>query len=171
MSEPFLGEIRMFSFDFPPRGWALCNGQLLPINQHGPLYALLGTTFGGNGRSDFGLPDLRGRVPLHEGDGYFRGMIGGMEEVALHITQLAAHRHDAIGTSESGNKARGAATRPFASSNDPTDPTYNSAAGLVAMNDGVIGIDQGGGQPHLNMQPINVINFSIALEGLFPPRD
>jgi microcystin-dependent protein len=170
MSEPFLGEIRMFSFNFPPRGWALCDGQLLPIKQHTPLYALLGTTFGGDGTTDFALPDLRGRVPLHQGNGYFRGMWGGMEAVPLDINQLPVHRHTAKGTTESGNKARGYVTRPFASSDDPTDPTYNSATSLVAMNNGVIGHDGGGGQPHLNIQPSNVINFSIALTGLFPPR-
>ncbi|MCP4153797.1 MAG: phage tail protein, partial [bacterium] len=126
MSEPFLGEIRMFGFNFPPRGWSLCNGQLLPINQHSPLYSLLGTTFGGDGVTDFGLPDLRGRVPIHEGEGYFRGEIGGLEVVTLHGTQMPVHNHESKGTSQPGDKFRGAPTRPFAASPDPSDPTYHT---------------------------------------------
>ncbi len=171
MAEPFLGEIRMFGFDFPPRGWALCDGQLLPINQHGPLYSLLGTSFGGDGRSNFGIPDMRGRVPVHEGDGYFRGMIGGMEAAHLAVSQLGPHRHVAMGTTATGDVKGGGPTKCLATSNDPTDPIYHNAGNLAAMADGMIAPAEGGGQAHNNMQPINVINYSIALEGLFPPRD
>jgi microcystin-dependent protein len=171
MAEPFLGEMRMFGFDFPPRGWAKCDGVLLPINQHGPLYSLLGTAFGGDGRTTFGLPDMRGRVPLHEGSGYVRGQRGGAEMVVLKADQLGTHSHVAMGTSADGDKARGSTTRPFATSHDPTDKIYGESSSLVAMNDGTITPAEGGGQPHNNVQPINVVNFSIALEGLFPPRD
>jgi microcystin-dependent protein len=171
MAEPFLGEMRMFGFDFPPRGWAKCDGALLPINQHGPLYSLLGTAFGGDGRTTFGLPDMRGRVPLHEGSGFVRGQRGGVELVVLKADQLPAHSHAAMGTTATGNKWGGAATESYATSNDPTDPVYRAADSLVNMHDGVITPAEGGGQPHNNVQPINVVNFSIALEGLFPPRN
>lgn len=176
MSEPFLGEIRMFGFNFPPRGWSKCDGALLPINQHGPLYSLLGTAYGGDGRTTFGLPDMRGRVPVHESSEFVRGQKGGAEMVVLNTNQLPAHTHAAMGTTAVGDALSGYTTRGLATSSDVNDPIYRTpdsgtAEQLVEMNDGVITPGEGGGQPHNNVQPINVINFSIALEGLFPPRN
>lgn len=171
MAEPFLGEMRMYGFNFPPRGWAKCDGALLPINQYSSLYALLGTAFGGDGNTTFGLPDMRGRVPLHEGNGFVRGQRGGAEMVPLTVSQLGVHSHAAMGTSATGDAVVGISTRSFATSSDVNDPIYGAPNSLVAMNDGVLTPAEGGGQPHNNMQPINVVNFSIALEGLFPQRD
>lgn len=171
MGTPYVGEIRMFGFDYAPVGWALCDGQLLPIDQHGALYALLGTAFGGDGTTVFGLPDMRGRVPLHEGAGYYRGLAGGAESVPLSTSQLPAHRHIATGSTATGDKYGGSTTRCLATSSDITDPIYASASSLAAMNGGVVSPAVGGAQPHNNMQPTSVINFCIALEGLFPPRN
>ena len=170
MSEPFLGEIRMFGFNFAPRGWAFCDGQILPINQNQSLYSLLGTTYGGDGRTSFALPDIRGRAPLHKSDGFILGEKGGVETVTLTAAELAAHSHTAQGTTADGDKARGGPGRPFATSHDPTDPIYGDAANLVAMNSGTV-THAGGSQAHDNIQPMLVITFCIALQGLFPSRN
>ena len=169
MSEPFIGEIKMFGFNYAPRDWAQCDGQLLPIEQHYSLYALVGTSFGGDGQTTFALPDMRGRVPVHMGIGYYRGEKGGIEQVPLAQTQLPIHTHAVKGTTTAGNAAMGTAAGAFATSSGGTG-IYGEATGLVNMEDGVIAQCDGGGQPHNNVQPIQVINFSIAMDGLFPSR-
>jgi microcystin-dependent protein len=170
MSEPFIGEIKMFGFNYAPRGWATCDGQLLPIEQNYSLYALIGTIFGGDGQATFALPDMRGRVPVHMGIGYYRGEKGGIEQVPLAHTQLPIHTHAVKGTTADGDMWTGGPDRGFATSADPGDPVYGNATALVNMENGVIETFEGGGQPHNNVQPIQVINFSIAMDGLFPSR-
>jgi microcystin-dependent protein len=169
MSEPFLGEIRMMGFNFAPRGWAMCDGQILPINSNQSLYSLLGTTYGGDGRTSFALPDLRSRTPLHRSDQFDLGEKGGGETVTLTNAQLAAHSHAAKGTTAIGDVNKGAPTRSFATPGDLGDPIYHNASNLVAMGSGMIS-NTGGGQAHNNMQPTLTITFCIALQGLFPSR-
>lgn len=163
MAEPFLSEIRIMSFVFPPKGWALCNGQLLPINQNQALFSLLGTTFGGDGRVNFALPDLRGRTPIHVGSGHTLGERGGEQAHTLSIAELPTHTHVA----QAANVAA-----------DQTNPTgkllanstagiYNTPQALVALNAGTIA-NTGGSQAHLNMQPFLTLSFCIALQGIFP---
>lgn len=172
MSEPFLGEIRMVGFNFAPRGWAYCDGQILPINQNQSLYSLLGTTYGGDGRTSFALPDLRSRTPVHRGDGVNLGQKGGAETIALTAAEIAAHSHVIKGTSSFGDKSGGGSDRSFAKSLDPGDPVYKtpSAATTTAMASGFIA-NAGGGQAHNNIQPTLVVSFCIALRGLFPSRN
>jgi len=170
MSEPFLGEIKMVGFNFAPRGWANCDGQLLPINQNQSLYSLLGTTFGGDGSTTFALPDLRGRAPMHRGDFLARGEKGGAETVTLTVSELGGHNHLVRGTKVTGDKFRGSSIRCFASSSDSTDPVYGNPAQMMSMHSGIIS-QTGGGQAHNNMQPLLTIRFCIALQGLFPSRN
>jgi microcystin-dependent protein len=166
MAEPFLSEIRIMSFVFAPRGWALCNGQLLPINQNQALFSLLGTTFGGDGRVNFALPDLRARVPIHVGSGHTLGERGGEQAHTLSIAELPTHTHVASGTSTSSDPN---------GTNNPTGnllsagPTeiYLAPANLVAMGASTVA-NVGGSQAHLNMQPFLTLSFSIALQGIFP---
>jgi microcystin-dependent protein len=179
MSEPFLGEIRMVGFNFAPRGWAFCDGQLLPISQNTALFSLLGTTYGGDGRTTFGLPDLRGRVPIHAGNGpglssYRQGQKGGTEEVTLITNQIPSHSHTAAGTA--------AAVSGAGDSKTPTGSTWASlsrenaysstaADGTMAANNVNVTVNNaGGGQSHTNVQPFLAIYFCIALVGLFPSR-
>ena len=173
MSEPFLGEIRMFGGNFAPRGWAICEGQLLPIAQNTALFSLIGTNYGGNGTSTFGLPDLRGRLPLHMGEGpglssYVIGEAMGAETVALTLAQLPPHSHPAVCSPGGGNS--GTPVRNYWC----TDPAGNTAAynenGGAAMATGIIG-SSGGGQAHDNMPPFLVLTFVIALQGIFPSRN
>jgi microcystin-dependent protein len=165
LAEPFLSEIRIMSFGFAPQGWALCNGQLLPINQNQALFSLLGTTYGGDGRVNFALPDLRGRVPTHTGGmGHFLGERGGEAAHTLTIAEIPQHVHVAS-----------AANTP-ATTNIPTNALmvaqsgfqiYHTPTNLNTLNTGTIA-NVGGSQAHLNMQPFLTINFSIALQGIFP---
>ena len=170
MSEPFLGEIRAFGFNFAPRGWASCNGQLLPINQNQALFALLGTIYGGNGQTTFALPDLRGRVPINQGQSsgastYSLGQAIGVENVTLLVSQIPAHTHrlnaspDNATTTDPGNNLLAVAR----------SATYASS-GSAAMNPGAIAIT-GGSQPHENRQPYLTVNYCIALQGIFPSRN
>ncbi len=164
MAEPFLSEIRLMSFVFAPKGWALCNGQLLPINQNQPLFSLLGTTFGGDGRVNFALPDLRGRVPIHVGSGHTLGERGGEQAHTLSIAEIPTHTHVLNATSNNGT----ALTPPgnlLATSNIPAYLTPDN--NLTAMNPSTVA-NVGGSQAHLNMQPFLTLNFCIALQGIFP---
>lgn len=163
MAEPFLSEIRIMSFVFPPRGWALCNGQLLPINQNQGLFSLLGTTFGGDGRVNFGLPDLRGRVPIHVGSGHTLGERGGEQAHTLSIAEIPTHVHALQGTSATGTQLI-PASNLLAVSNLPA---YQAANNLVALSAGTFS-NVGGSQAHLNMEPFLVLSFCIALQGIFP---
>ncbi len=166
MAEPFLSEIRIMSFGFPPRGWALCNGQLLPINQNQGLFSLLGTTFGGDGRVNFGLPNLQGRTPIHVGSGHTLGERGGEQAHTLSIAEIPTHTHvvNANNANTATNSNSPASNFP---GNSAPSSTYNPPANLVAMNAGSVA-PVGGSQAHLNMQPFLVLNFSIALQGIFP---
>jgi microcystin-dependent protein len=162
MAEPFLSEIRMMSFVFAPRGWALCNGQLLPINQNQALFSLLGTTFGGDGQVNFGLPDLRGRVPVHVGGGRTLGERGGEQAHTLSTAELPTHTH-AFNASQGNANSPAPGNNMFGTSNN----MYSAATNLVSINAGTI-TNVGGSQAHLNMQPFLTISFCIALQGIFP---
>jgi microcystin-dependent protein len=165
MAEPFLSEIRVMSFGFPPKGWALCDGQLLPINQNQALFSLLGTTYGGDGRVNFGLPNLDGRVPMHMGNGHTLGERGGEQAHTLSISEVPTHVHslNAADNPAGTNVATGAYLGKQAN-------TYGPATNLTAMAPNEIQ-NVGGSQAHLNMQPFLVLNFSIALQGIFPSQN
>ncbi len=167
MSEPFLAEIRMVGFNFAPRGWAFCDGQILPINQNQSLYSLLGTTYGGDGRTSFALPDLRGRTPIHVGDGHVQAQKGGQEQVALTQSQMPNHTHAAQATSDTGSVP--IPTGNVLAGSAPTEQ-YHAASSLTGLNAGTIA-NTGAGQGHNNMQPYIAVNFCIALMGLFPSRN
>ena len=172
MSEPFLAEIRIMSFGFPPKGWALCNGQLLPINQNQALFSLLGTTYGGNGTTTFALPDLRSRVPVHQGQGpglssYAEGQAGGMETVTLAAAQMPQHTHP-VTASGSAATSDNPAGRTLAR---PASHIYHPEPGQHAvMNANMLG-EAGGSQPHENIQPYLTVIFCIALAGIFPAQN
>ena len=163
MAEPFLSEVRIMSFVFAPRGWALCNGQLLPINQNQGLFSLLGTTFGGDGRVNFALPDLRSRTPIHVGSGHTLGEKGGEPAHTLSIAELPEHTHVLSGSSTDGNNALPGGNLLAKS----PQQFYGPAANLVALNPGTV-TNVGGSQAHLNMQPFLTLSFCIALQGIFP---
>ncbi len=162
MAEPFLSEIRIFSFNFAPKGWALCNGQLLPINQNQALFSLLGTTYGGDGRVNFALPDLRGRVPIHTGSGHTLGENGGEQAHTLSIAELPTHTHVAMASPTNAN-----APSPVGAVLGGALNTYRGPDSLVSLNPGSVS-NTGGSQAHLNMQPFLTLNFCIALQGIFP---
>ena len=163
MAEPFLSEVRIMSFVFPPKGWALCNGQLLPINQNQALFSLLGTTFGGDGRVNFALPDLRGRTPIHVGSGHTLGERGGEPAHTLSIAEIPEHTHVLSGSSADANNALPGANLLAKS----PQQIYGPAGNLVALNAGTVP-NVGGSQAHLNMQPFLTLSFCIALQGIFP---
>ena len=169
MAEPFMSEIRLMSFSFAPKGWALCNGQFLPINQNQALFSLLGTTYGGNGQTTFALPDLRGRVPIHVGGGHFLGERAGESAHTLTISEIPTHVHLLQASNAGGN-----ATNPnfggtgyvlAAEPGNPYSPGFTPAA--VAFNPGTVQ-NNGGSQAHQNMQPFLTLNYCIALAGIFP---
>jgi len=165
MAEPFLSEIRIMSFGFPPKGWALCDGQLLPINQNQALFSLLGTTYGGDGRVNFGLPDLQGRVPIHMGAGHTEGERGGEQGHTLSISEIPTHTHSMKGADNPADINAASATEFLGQQAN----TYNAPTNLTALAASEIG-NVGGSQAHLNMQPFLVLNFSIALQGIFPSQ-
>lgn len=164
MAEPFLSEIRIMSFVFPPKGWALCNGQLLPINQNQALFSLLGTTFGGDGRVNFALPDLRGRTPIHVGSGHTLGERGGEQAHTLSIAELPTHIHLANATNDTANLP--VPTGNLFANSSPNE-LYAAPANLTSIAPGTIG-NVGGSQAHLNMQPFLTLSMCIALQGIFP---
>ena len=163
MAEPFLSEIRIMSFVFAPKGWALCNGQLMPINQNQGLFSLLGTTFGGDGRVNFALPDLRGRAPIHVGSGHTLGERGGEQAHTLSIAEIPTHTHVLQATTVT--------TSPIENPNNallaPLNNAYHSPTALTAMQATSV-TNVGGSQAHLNMQPFLILSFCIALQGIFP---
>jgi microcystin-dependent protein len=163
MAEPFMGELRLMSFNFAPKGWAECNGQLLPINQNQALYSLLGTMYGGDGRVNFGLPDLRGRVPIHLSSSYNQGQKLGEEFHTLTTSEMPAHNHLIQASSQEGNQA---APVILAGSEN----TYRSADQLTIIHPATLQ-KTGGSQAHENRPPFTVLNWCVALQGLFPSRN
>ena len=168
MSNFFLGQIGIFGFNFAPRGWAFCAGQILPIAQNTALFSLLGTTYGGNGQTNFQLPDLRGRTPLHFDGNYPQGEVAGEENVTLLVTEMPAHTHTLTGSTNTANK-RPVAAHMFATDTSTTDDFYARGHVLVTLDPQSVG-PYGGNQPHNNMQPYLTFYFNIALQGVFPPR-
>jgi microcystin-dependent protein len=162
VAEPFLSEIRIMSFGFPPKGWAFCDGQLLSINQNQPLFSLLGTTYGGDGRVNFALPDLRGRVPIHVGTGHTLGERGGEQAHTLSIAELPTHTHLMRASSANADVAA-----PGSDVLAQSSQLYGPAAQLAALDPSTNG-SAGGSQAHLNMQPYLGLTFCIALQGIFP---
>lgn len=164
MAQPYIGEIRMFAGNFAPVGWMFCEGQLLPISENETLFQLIGTTYGGDGQSTFGLPDLRGRIPLHQGNGFILAETGGAEEITLTISQIPAHSHPMVASTAAGQQSNpsglvlAATTGADIYSGDT--PTGIMAAQSVSP--------VGGSQPHTNFQPYLCVNFIISLFGLFP---
>lgn len=169
MAEPFLSEIRIMSFGFAPRGWALANGQLLPIQQNQALFSLLGTTFGGDGRVNFALPDNRARTPIHVGNGHTLGERGGEQAHTLSIAEIPTHTHVMNGYSTSN--FAGNTSSPINTALSTTNPAqlYGPAASLTTINPATV-TAVGGSQAHLNMQPFLTLSFCIALQGIFPSQ-
>lgn len=167
MAEPFLSEIRIMSFGFPPKGWATCDGQLLPINQNQGLFSLLGTTYGGDGRVNFGLPDLQSRLPIHMGNGHTLGERGGEQGHTLSIAELPTHTHVALSANAAGSQPVPAGA--FLGTDTTATPYLAPDGNLAAMNAATLS-NTGGSQAHLNMQPFLVLNFCIALQGIFPSQ-
>jgi len=170
MSDPFVGEIRMFGYDWAPRGWSQCNGALLPINQNQALFALLGTQFGGNGTTNFALPDLRSRTPMHSdgASGYVQGTYGGEEMVTLTVAQMPPHSHTVQATTGSGGSNVIGDNAVFGTTS--SEKAFHAATNLVAMNPAT-STPAGNGQAHGNIQPSLGVGFCIALQGLFPARN
>jgi microcystin-dependent protein len=164
VAEPFLAEIRIMSFVFAPRGWALCNGQFLPINQNQALFALIGTIYGGNGETTFALPDLRGRVPIKSGQGHTLGEQGGEQAHTLSIGEIPTHVHGLLASPQGGNQP--VPTNNVLASTAP-NPSFGPPNNLVALDPGTV-TNVGGSQAHVNMQPFLTLSFCIALQGIFP---
>ena len=171
MSDPFIAEIKIVGFNFAPRGWALCDGQILPINQNQSLFSLLGTTYGGDGRTSFALPDLRGRTPVHFGGSYTLGSKGGEETHSLSVTEMPPHRHGAQGSSDDSTSSA-PADNVLASTGGARRAItpYGDNATSVGLNPASAS-NTGSGAGHDNMQPFRSLNFCIALTGLFPSRN
>ena len=165
MSTPFLAEIKIISWNYAPKGWALCNGQFLPINQNQALFSLLGTTYGGNGQTTFALPDLRGRVAMHMGNGHTLGESAGQESHTVTQSEMAAHFH-VFNVSQSNADGPVPTGNTFGSSNN----AYAAATNLTTVLPGTTS-NTGGSQPHENRQPFLALNFIIALQGIFPSRN
>jgi microcystin-dependent protein len=165
MAQPYVGEIRMFAGNFAPAGWMFCEGQLLPISENETLFNLIGTTYGGDGQSTFALPDLRGRLPLHQGNGFILAETGGAEEITLTVNQIPSHSHPLLCSTSIANDAN-------ATANVVAEPslftTFIAANPLVVMAPQSVG-SAGGSQPHTNFQPYLCVDFIISLFGLFPP--
>ena len=164
MAQPYVGEIRMFAGNFAPAGWMFCEGQLLPISENETLFQLIGTTYGGDGQSTFALPDLRGRLPIHQGNGFILAEQGGAEEITLTVNQIPAHTHPLLASGDLGNQV-----------NTANNLTSNSQGGLPYIDDAptlnmnaVAIAPVGGSQPHTNFQPYLCVDFIISLFGLFP---
>jgi len=167
--EPFVGEIKLLPWNWPPRNWHLCDGSLLPISQFTALFSLLGTQYGGNGQTTFALPDLRGRTPIHRGQVYSQGETDGAETVTLTIATMASHNHSLLGMTAAGDK------HPpnnfyLAQANPNTDFCYATDTTPVALAPNST-TNIGGNQPHANMQPYLVLNYCIALSGVYPSRN
>jgi microcystin-dependent protein len=163
VATPFLSEIKLFSFGFAPKGWALCNGQLLPINQNQALFSLLGTTYGGNGQTNFGLPNLQGKVAMHSGAGYILGQTGGEQSHTVSVNEMPQHNHLVGGSGANANSSGPGVPAAVAG-------LYGPASNLVTLDPSSLS-KQGSSQPHPNLMPSLVLNFCIALTGIFPSRN
>jgi microcystin-dependent protein len=171
MGTPFLSEIKIVTFDFAPKNWAQCNGQLMSIQQNAALFSLLGTTYGGNGTTNFALPNMQGRTPLHFGNGYTQGQLGGEQNHTLAISEIPAHNHivTAISTANTGTNVVNPNGQFLATSTPAT--LYNSSgANLTTLAANTVS-NTGGSQGHQNMQPYLTLNFCIAIAGYFPSRN
>ncbi len=164
MAQPYVGEIRMFAGNFAPAGWMFCEGQLLPISENETLFQLIGTTYGGDGQSTFALPDLRGRLPIHQGNGFILAETGGAEQVTLTVSQIPAHSHPMLATSSIASDTAPAGNVPAQTS---TFDFYQTTPGSQAMAPGSVA-STGGSQPHTNFQPYLCVDFIISLFGIFP---
>lgn len=174
MADPFVAEIRVFPFNFAPKGWAWCDGQLLPLSQNTALFSLLGTTYGGNGKSNFALPDLQGRAPMHPGQGpglslHDLGETGGSETVSLLESEIPSHSHTMFASSDPGNNNLPTGKMPAAGLGRGANLYVTTTGALGTMNPNVLA-PAGGDQPHNNMQPYLTLYYCIALQGVFPPR-
>jgi microcystin-dependent protein len=167
MAQPYVGEIRMFAGNFAPAGWMFCEGQLLPISENETLFQLIGTTYGGDGESTFALPDLRGRLPIHQGNGFILAETGGAEEITLTVNQIPAHSHPMLATSNSATAVAPGAAETVARTSASTITPYGSDAPFTNLSPQAIG-SVGGSQPHTNFQPYLCVDFIISLFGIFP---
>jgi len=163
MSSPYIAEIRIFSFNFPPKGWAFCNGQIMAINQNQALFSLVGTFYGGNGTTTFALPNLQGRVPMHQGTGFTIGQVGGEASHTLVTTEIPAHTHPVTASSAAPTVGTPAGNL-WAAGN----AAYNSGTNTSLAPGAIVAV---GGQPHENMSPYLTLSFCIALQGIFPSRN
>jgi microcystin-dependent protein len=166
MGQPYVGEIRIFAGNFPPAGWMFCEGQLLPISEYETLFNLIGTTYGGDGESTFALPDLRGRLPLHQGSGFVLAETGGVETVTLTVSQIPAHSHAFLGSNAVANDPN---PSPNTLGESSAISLYQSGSPATAMAPQAIG-SVGGSQPHENFQPYLCLDFIISLFGIFPSQ-
>ena len=166
MAQPYVGEIRMFAGNFAPAGWMFCEGQLLPISENETLFQLIGTTYGGDGQSTFALPDMRGRLPIHQGNGFILAETGGAEEITLTVAQIPAHSHPALGSSNTGT-GTAPANNLLCNLPTATNTTYGSDSPQLSLNAQSVS-PIGGSQPHTNFQPYLCVDFIISLFGLFP---
>jgi microcystin-dependent protein len=169
MANPYIGEVRMVGFNFPPPGWEPCDGRLLPISEHEALFTLIGTTYGGDGQSTFALPDLRGRIPVHMGAGRVLAESGGTETETLTLSQMPAHTHPVLGSANRGTTAAPAGSVPAVSVRRLYAPPLSGSLAPVPMRAGTAA-PAGGGQPHDNVHPFQCVSFIIAVEGIFPSR-
>lgn len=170
MSEPFLAEIRIFSINFAPRGWALCNGQFLPINQNQALFALLGTTYGGNGTTTFALPNLRGRAPISQGSGHTLGEAAGSENVTLNLQQMPGHTHAVrVSRDDPNSNSTSGSGNYFGATADGSQMYFTGSANTLMQTSLVSSV--GGSQAHENRSPYLVLSFCIALQGIFPSQN
>lgn len=165
MAQPYVGEIRMFAGNFAPAGWMFCEGQLLPISENETLFQLIGTTYGGDGQSTFAMPDLRGRIPIHQGNGFILAETGGAEEITLTVNQIPAHSHPLLATTDIANS--GNPGNAMLSSTATGNKIYAATIPSVQLNNNSIAT-VGGSQPHTNFQPYLCVNFIISLFGIFP---
>ena len=166
MAQPYVGEVRMFAGNFAPAGWMFCDGQLLPISENETLFQLIGTTYGGDGESTFALPDLRGRLPLHQGNGFILAETGGAEEITLTVSQIPAHSHPLLASANTALDFAPAG-QVFSASSAATVSPYGSDAPRTTLGAQSV-TPVGGSQPHTNLQPYLCVNFIISLFGIFP---
>jgi len=164
MAQPYVGEIRMFAGNFAPAGWMFCEGQLLPISENETLFQLIGTTYGGDGQSTFALPDLRGRIPIHQGNSFMLAGTGGVEEITLTVQQIAAHSHPFLASGDIGNQVNAASNLP--SNSQGAIPYIEDAPTVNMISQAISSV--GGSQPHTNFQPYLCVDFIISLFGIFP---